>query len=97
MDSLYLPGKLSPVTRDLMLCVWDHDDRTLTNLHMIGNLFRRDEVLAWLVNNRLTGKRFMAMLEGDFHGSLLQTIAFILMKINKDLEEKPIIVGRDIE
>ncbi len=97
MQRLYLPGELSPITRDLMLCVWDRDSRTLPHLHMIAGLFRRDEVLAWLVNNRKTGKEFMAMLEGDFHGSLLQTIAFILMKINKDLETKPIIVGKDIE
>lgn len=94
--NLYVPGQLSNVTRDLCLCVWDHDDRTLPHLHMICNLFRRDEVLAWLVNNRKTGKEFMALYNGECDGSLTRMISIILQKINKDLEPKPIIFGRDI-
>lgn len=91
-----LTAAMSPKRKDLILMVWDGDDRTLRHLWMVNNLYRADEVLAYLIQNRLTGKRLVAFIEEDHKGSLLKAMCEVLRRINRDLEAKPLIVGKDI-
>ncbi len=81
-----------------MLAVWDGEMRALPKLHEFYNLgfFKTDEILAWLVKNRYTGKKFMGLIDGDFNGSLVETTSYILMKLQKNKEQNPVIFGKDL-
>jgi hypothetical protein len=91
-----LVGQLDPRIRDLMLEVWDGDRRVLPHLHRMENVVRLEEVLVWLVRQRITGSRFIGWLKEEQGGSLLKAISFILQKVNRDLVARPLIHGKDI-
>lgn len=81
--------------RDLLLRVMDGDYAALPFLHHFDSHFVRcDEILEWLIKNRLTGREFVAwtrMWKGTTPFSLGR---FILSRVQKDQEQK-IIHGKD--
>jgi hypothetical protein len=87
---------ISATTRALLLSVWDGEGHTLPHLYLMANLVWCDEALGWLVRNNLTGKKFVHWLKYEHDGSLLGAMSHIRMKLNRDLELKPIFHGKDL-
>jgi hypothetical protein len=88
--------QLSPTTRALLLSVWDGEGQALPHLYLMANLVWCDEALGWLVRNNLTGKKFVHWLKFEHDGSLLGAMSHIRMKLNRDLEPKPLFHGKDL-
>lgn len=58
--------------------------------------FRRcDEMLAWLIANRITGKQLHLWMAFQHQRSMLKMAAYILQRLNRDPAPKPILVGVD--
>lgn len=88
---------LNPRRRELMFRVMDGQltDKTILHfMYMLDRLTRCDEILAWLVNSRLTGKNFKAFIkENNF--TPLTLAKYAIRMIVKDAEYRPILYGRD--
>lgn len=96
LPSNQTPDPIPEKTRELMLAVFDGEARTLTQLHFMSNLERVDEVLTWLVKNKITGKKFLGWLQEEFDGSLLDCVCDILRRVNREILARPLIHGKDI-
>lgn len=98
MGQIVLAGSIPALTRDLMLMVIDGCPRAIPWMHMVWKLefFRLNEILAWLVKNKITGTEFVAFIEQGHERSVLGMLSYILMQVNRDLIVKPIIVGEDL-
>lgn len=86
---------ISYETRDLMLSVWDQENATLPYLHRMQNVVRLNEVLGYLVRQRITGKKFIDWLQQEHGGNLVDAICFVLKKVNRDVVSRGLIHGRD--
>ena len=87
--------QLSPERRLKMLKVIDGHPGLPTVMFHWHKFRRCDEILDWLLLNRMTGNTLFAWLRGEFEMGTLSMARFILMKIDKEKEERPILVGRD--
>lgn len=85
----------SQYRRQLLLSVTDGDLRLTPILFQWNSFARVELVLRWCIANRLTGKNLFEWLQLNFQNSIMGPIQFILMKIDRDPEYKPIRVGRD--
>lgn len=56
---------------------------------------RADEILKWLIKTNLTGENLFEWIKIEMRGSILGTMKFVVMQIDKDSEIRPIIAGRD--
>lgn len=56
-----------------------------------------DDVLSWLIKNKLTGQKFLDWYDGDCRGSALVAGSYVFMKIKKQKEMQPLYVGRDVK
>lgn len=89
--------KMTPKRRKLMFRVMDEQVGALPLLHHFNDYHRCDEILTWLIRNKLTGKNFMAWVQEHFaRNSLLEPARFILQKIDNEKEKRPILLGRDM-
>lgn len=87
---------MSGKRRELMHCVMDGDFRIITFLHHVDGYRRCDEVLTWLVRNKITGKVFIEWSQFHFGHSLMEPIRYIRDQIDKEREAQPILFGRDV-
>jgi hypothetical protein len=83
--------------RELIFRVADGCDETLPILHFLDSLSQCDQILTWLIFHNLTGARLCEFQRTQFGTSLLGMAKFILMQVNREKEERPLIVGRDIK
>lgn len=90
------PNKLDPRVRDLCLVVVDGHLPVTQLLYWLSSLHRFDEVLEWLIRNKITGKKLVGYFENEHEASLIKFSAYVLRRVNRDLESKPLIVGKDI-
>lgn len=67
-------------------------------LHHFDQFHRCDDMLTWLISNRLTGKEFLEWTKYHFSGSMLDTSRYILSKLEKlgRGERRRVILGRDM-
>lgn len=88
---------MTPKRRQLMLIVLDGRKEILPYLHIMYNFRACDEILAWLIENRLTGTNFLSWAENNFGTSLLDVGAFVLKRLERDLTsgKRAIIHGKD--
>ena len=86
--------------RDMMLRIIDdvstqNDFNLITTfLYHMDRLSRCEHILKWLILNRLTGKNFSEWVKIN-RFSPLSLSKYVLMKIRKDSELKPIFAGKD--
>ncbi len=85
----------SEARRQLFLQVMDGDARLGAILFAWNDFARCDEILKWLIVNRITGKNLHAWLQQTFANSILKPVEFIVAKIDREPNYKPFIVGRD--
>lgn len=81
--------------RELLFRVLDDEPKLLPTLHQLDHYVRCDDMLRWLIQNRLTGKNLLSWMNLYFPKSILNMPEFILFKIKKDLEQKPVVYGKD--
>lgn len=81
--------------RDLIFKVIDGDPRVVDVMFHFDRFVHCERILQWLIKNKLTGARFFDVYLNEFKASWLTMGKWIIMKIQKDTEMKPIIGGRD--
>lgn len=81
--------------RQLMLTVCDNDMRIPPILHQLDCYVRCDDVLQWLINHNLTGNELFLLIRYKYSNSVQGLVKDVLRRLNKDLEKKPIIFGKD--
>jgi hypothetical protein len=64
-------------------------------LHFLTGFVRCDEILKWLINNRMTGNDVVFFVNYQFKRSQLDFAKWVLSKVDKDKELKRIYVGKD--
>lgn len=79
-----------------MFTVMDGQQEILPYLHHFDCFRRCNEILTWLIQNRLTGKEFLSWVRGHFGQSMLEVSRMILMRIDREKETMPVLWGRDI-
>ncbi len=79
----------------LMLIVMDDHPAAPPLLYHVDRFRRCDEILRWLINNYLIGRKFVEWVRHEHGNSILRAGAHVLMKIDRDRVIKPVIGGRD--
>jgi hypothetical protein len=83
--------------RKLIFAVADGYDPALHILAFLDSLERCDDVLRWLIANRMTGKALCEFLHVQFGNKMLAMTKFILKRIDKTREEQALFLGRDVK
>lgn len=77
-----------------MLMIADGDMRVLPILYHADRLTRCDEVLAYLVSNRIFGIKLLNYFQ-DHNNSILNLLSDILRRVDKASEKQKILAGKD--
>ena len=86
---------MSNSERDFFLRVIDDDPRVMPIAHQISKYKNSLDITDWLIKNKITGIILLDFLKTKFENSILEMVKFIIMKINKDKEPKPIYAHKD--
>lgn len=83
---------MDPRRRELMLKVVNgcSDQRVLTALYWWDQHHRCDDVLRWLIKNRLTGYNLVTWLDEHYSRSILEPLKWILMRVDRGNEMRTI-------
>jgi len=81
---------MTPRHRDQILQIADGCVATFPYLHFLYNMTRCDEIFYWLLKNAIVGERFHTLIRYECGGSFLKVSSFILSKIEKEKELRPI-------
>lgn len=82
--------------RDLMFRVMNDQQEVAPYLHHFDQFRRCDEMLCWLIRNRLVGKEFLTWAKFQFGVSMLDVSKDILKRLENNDQTKAIIYGKDI-
>jgi hypothetical protein len=86
---------MNDLRRELFFKVIDGDPRLVDIMFQFDRFKHCERMLQWLVVNKITGPKFFDIYLNQFKASWLTMGKWIVMKINKDSELKPLIGGRD--
>lgn len=86
---------MNEMKRELIFKVIDGDPRVVDIMFHFDRFKHCERMLQWLVANKITGSKFFDIYLNQFKASWLTMGKWIVMKINKDSELKPLIGGRD--
>lgn len=64
-------------------------------LYHLDRFKRCDEILRWLIRNKITGERFIGWVRGEYEGSILRAGAAALQAIDRESGPRKIIGGKD--
>jgi hypothetical protein len=78
-----------------MFQVMENNRECLPYLHHLDSYVRCDEILLWLIKNKLTGKNFIEWSKTHFGASMLRMTQFVLGKLEK-VDKTSILYGRDL-
>jgi hypothetical protein len=84
--------------RELMFKVMDNyavDHFVTHTMYQLDKLKRCDEVLAWLVRYKKTGSEFKDFIIHEFKGSWFQMAKWVLSRIDRDLETRRTLSGKE--
>jgi hypothetical protein len=87
--------RMTPRQRDIIFKIADGNLETLPILYHFVNYKRGNEIFNWLLSNRFTGNQLIALVNQKFGNKLMDAAKFILMKVDKETEVKPIFLGKD--
>tara|TARA_B100000749_G_C18269903_1_gene399908 strand:- start:393 stop:710 length:318 start_codon:yes stop_codon:yes gene_type:complete len=87
--------EMSFLQRELYLRIVDGDPRVMPIVHQIHNYRYSVDISRWLYENQITGKILLDFLKVSFENSIMGMVKFIIMKINRAKEIKPIYVNKD--
>lgn len=77
-----------------MLTIIDGQNEAIPFVFQIDKFRRREEILDYLIRNRITGKKIIAYFQ-DEKRSILNMIADVLRRIDKRKNKAKIIGGKD--
>lgn len=83
--------------RDKILRVLDGDQRLLPLAFLINKAKRSDEMLDWLLLNRITGVNLVSWFHIENEGSFLYACQDIIRRLEREIEHRPLIMGDDIK
>lgn len=81
--------------RDLIFQLTEGNLKLLPLMHELTQYERCDEVLAWLVGRKITGEDLWEYYTKIWSNRILSMTQFILMRIDRNKEIKPILYGVD--
>lgn len=79
----------------LELAEGDISHPVLPILRILDGHVRCDEMLHWLIKNRISGRDVALMVRFQFEMSPLNFMKWLISQIDHHREMKPILVGRD--
>ena len=82
-------------TRDLFQMVMNGKYELLPIMHQLSRYRDHKKFLKWLFLNGITGQNLFEWLKIKFNNSTMSMVKFIVKHHNKNIEEKPIFLGRD--
>lgn len=78
-----------------MHTIYDGCKANLPLLHELSRYVRCDEICAWLVKNKITGKTFLECIMIEHKKSVLSLVKSVLKRIDKDVTLRPIMGHKD--
>lgn len=81
--------------RTMMLLIAEHHPAAPPYLYHLDRFRRCDEILRWLLKNKLTGMRFVQWVRNDHAGSILKAGADVLRRLDREAGPRAIIGGKD--
>ena len=86
---------MSNTQKDFYLRIIDQDPRVIPIAHGISRYKNQLDISIWLIRNKITGEILLDFLKVNFENSIMSMVKFIIMKINKDNQIKPIYAHKD--
>lgn len=86
----FLLKSMNDFERGQILCISDDIKEALPYLHFVYNTKRSSEYFSYLIKNRLTGKRFMDFVKGPCKNSMLDLLAYLILKTERNKELRPV-------
>jgi hypothetical protein len=86
---------MTQVRRELILRFCDDRTDVFPFAFHLNAMVRCDEILRWLIKNRITGKHFLDWVRFHHNYSILKAAAFVMKEIDRNAELRPIIGGKD--
>lgn len=84
--------------RELMLLCMDSERENPQMhyaLHMCSQFYRCNDMIVWLIRNRLTGKNLLEWIRFEHGGSNFQMAKYVLTKVKREKLLQPVIAGQD--
>lgn len=81
--------------RQLLLQICDGHPGLPPYLYHLTRFRRCDEILGWLVQNRITGKRFLEWVVGEHNRSILNAGAQVIARLEREKKSRPILADQD--
>jgi hypothetical protein len=81
--------------RELFFRVIDGDSRLIEIMFHFDRFTHCERMLEWLIQNKITGKTFFDLYLNTFKASWLSMGKWVVMRVNKDKELKPVYAGKD--
>lgn len=83
-----------------MLTIFDGEPGALPHIYQLDSQMtpqKLDAALHWLVQNRVTGKRFLELVNFQCGGSPLELVRYLTMRIEKEKHVRSLYIGKDIK
>jgi hypothetical protein len=64
-------------------------------MYHFNNYRRCDQMLVWLIRNRLIGETFLSWMRINHKNSPFLTAAFVLSKVKKEKNVQPVLADKD--
>ncbi len=95
LDASKEPCQISNMQRELYLRIIDDNPSVTPIIYQIHKYKYSWFISRWLYENAITGKTLLDFLKVKFENSIMEMVRFVIMKINKDREVKPIYAHKD--
>ena len=86
---------MSKAEREFYLRIVEDTPSLMPVIYEISKYKHSLDIQVWLIKNKLTGKNLVSWLKESFDNSIMSMVKFIIKKVNKDKEIKPIIAHKD--
>lgn len=95
--TIAIPQAMTQRRRELIFKVLAEEianTKLLYFVYVLDRLTRCDDILGWLINNRITGRNFKAFIE-EYKLTPLSLSRLIIRLMAKEEQERPIVYGKD--
>jgi len=89
--------EMSDRRRELILRLVDGDPDSLVLAYLLTQYTRCDTIIAWLIRQNITGKKFSDWVKYEWEKSVLTMVKHILKKVDSDVTTRPILIGPDFK
>ena len=86
---------MSNAERDFYLRIIDDQPGLMPVAYEISKYKHSLDIQVWLIKNKITGKILQSWLKDKFDHSIMSMVQYIIKRVNKDKEIKPIFAHKD--